>query len=153
MLLRKILLSIGILLLLGACKEPNDIQPIELKYFAENGYGEGVAVVRHHAGVHVNGISYVSYQGPLEDPYVAAYDHAKNQWHGPYQAGSSILGKDPKKKIDSHGKPTMIIDDMGYKLQQDQRAINLPGQVTYAFLPHTPHEHRYILHADYAQSL
>ena len=33
----------------------------------------------------------------------------------------------------------IIIDDLGYKLKQDQRAINLPGQVTYAFLPHTPH--------------
>ncbi len=33
----------------------------------------------------------------------------------------------------------IIIDDLGYKLKQDQRAVNLPGQVTYAFLPHTPH--------------
>lgn len=33
----------------------------------------------------------------------------------------------------------IIIDDLGYKLTQDQRAVNLPGQVTYAFLPHTPH--------------
>ncbi|MCP3850406.1 MAG: divergent polysaccharide deacetylase family protein [Gammaproteobacteria bacterium] len=33
----------------------------------------------------------------------------------------------------------IIIDDLGYKFKQDQRAINLPGQVTYAFLPHTPH--------------
>lgn len=33
----------------------------------------------------------------------------------------------------------IIIDDLGYKLKQDQRAVNLPGQVTFAFLPHTPH--------------
>ncbi len=33
----------------------------------------------------------------------------------------------------------IIIDDLGYKLEQDQRAINLPGQLTFAFLPHTPH--------------
>jgi len=33
----------------------------------------------------------------------------------------------------------IIIDDLGYKLQQDQRAIKLPGQVTFAFLPQTPH--------------
>ncbi len=33
----------------------------------------------------------------------------------------------------------IIIDDLGYKLKQDQRAVKLPGQVTLAFLPHTPH--------------
>jgi len=33
----------------------------------------------------------------------------------------------------------IIIDDLGYKLKQDTRAIKLPGQVTFAFLPHTPH--------------
>lgn len=32
----------------------------------------------------------------------------------------------------------IIIDDLGYKLKHDQRALELPGQVTYAFLPHTP---------------
>ena len=32
----------------------------------------------------------------------------------------------------------IIIDDMGYKLKHDQRALTLPGQVTYAFLPYTP---------------
>ncbi|MCU7967451.1 MAG: divergent polysaccharide deacetylase family protein, partial [gamma proteobacterium symbiont of Bathyaustriella thionipta] len=33
----------------------------------------------------------------------------------------------------------IIIDDLGYKFKHDQRAIGLPGQVTFAFLPHTPH--------------
>ncbi|MCW8932358.1 MAG: divergent polysaccharide deacetylase family protein [Gammaproteobacteria bacterium] len=33
----------------------------------------------------------------------------------------------------------IIIDDLGYKFAQDKRAIELPGQVTFAFLPHTPH--------------
>ena len=33
----------------------------------------------------------------------------------------------------------IIIDDLGYKQKQDRRAIQLPGEVTYAFLPHTPH--------------
>ena len=83
-------------------------------YFADNGFGEGVAVVQHPAGEHRDGITYVSYQGPLEDPYVAAYDHAKDEWSGPFKAGVSLLGKDPKGKIDSHGKPTLIIDDLGY---------------------------------------
>ncbi len=33
----------------------------------------------------------------------------------------------------------IIIDDLGYKFKQDKRAINLPGQVSLAFLPHTPY--------------
>ena len=70
--------------------------------------------MQHPAGEHINGVTYVSYQGPNEDPYVAAYNHANRLWSGPFKAGTSILGKDPAKKIDSHGKPTMIIDDAGY---------------------------------------
>lgn len=101
--------------LLVACSEPNSESNTPTNpYFAENGYGEGVAVVQHPAGEHHDGITYVSYQGPQEDPYVAAYDHGTNEWQGPFQAGTSILGKDPSKKIDSHGKPTLIIDDLGY---------------------------------------
>jgi len=89
-------------------------QLTSVDFFAENGYGEGVAVVQHPAGEYRNGVTYVAYQGTKEDPYVAAYDHNKKQWSGPFQAGSSILGKDPTKKIDSHGKPTLLIDDAGY---------------------------------------
>ena len=46
-----------------------------------------------------------------------------------------------QSKTSSHSQAyiAIIIDDLGYKLKQDQRAIKLPGQVTYAFLPHTPH--------------
>lgn len=84
--------------------------------FADNGFGEGVAVVQHPAGEYLDGKTYVSYQGPLEDPYVAVYDHASDTWDGPYQAGVSQLGKGPAfaTKIDSHGKPTLLIDDAGY---------------------------------------
>ena len=85
-------------------------------FFARNGFGEGVAVVQHPAGEYHDGKTYVSYQGPLEDPYVAVYDHATQTWDGPYQAGVSQLGKGPEfeNKIDSHGKPTLLIDDAGY---------------------------------------
>jgi len=34
---------------------------------------------------------------------------------------------------------SIIIDDMGYRLQSGNRAINLPGAVTYSFLPYSPH--------------
>ena len=34
---------------------------------------------------------------------------------------------------------SIIIDDMGYRLRAGNRAINLPGALTYSFLPHSPH--------------
>lgn len=37
---------------------------------------------------------------------------------------------------------TLIIDDIGYNLRNGQRAIQLPGEVTFAILPHTPHSKR-----------
>jgi len=85
-------------------------------YFAENGFGNPVAVIQHPAGVYHNGITYVCYQGPLEDPYVASYNHETKEWNGPFKAGVSEMGKDPtwKKKIDNHGKPSILIDDAGY---------------------------------------
>ncbi len=41
----------------------------------------------------------------------------------------------------SLNQPTIsiIIDDMGYRLKSGNRAVNLPGALTYSFLPHTPH--------------
>ncbi|RZV37929.1 MAG: hypothetical protein EX271_11310, partial [Acidimicrobiales bacterium] len=84
-------------------------------HFADNAFGNPVAVVQHPAGQYHDGITYVSYQGPLEDPYVAAYNHETKEWLGPFKAGVSEMGKDPSRpKIDNHGKPTMMIDDEGY---------------------------------------
>lgn len=34
---------------------------------------------------------------------------------------------------------SIIIDDMGYRLKAGRRAVNLPGAITYSFLPHSPH--------------
>jgi len=34
---------------------------------------------------------------------------------------------------------SIIIDDLGYKLKEDVRALSLPGPVAYAILPHAPH--------------
>ncbi len=85
-------------------------------YFADNGFGNAVAIVQHPAGVYHNGITYVCYQGEKEDPYVASYNHTTKEWKGPFKAGVSEMGKDPnrKKRIDNHGKPAMLIDDAGY---------------------------------------
>ncbi|MBD1388665.1 BNR-4 repeat-containing protein [Neiella sp. HB171785] len=84
-------------------------------YFADNGTGNPLAVVQHPAGEHHNGITYVSYQGPFEDPYVAAYNHDTQEWLGPFRAGTSELGRRlGRTKFDNHGKPTLIIDNEGY---------------------------------------
>lgn len=87
----------------------------QVGYFADNGVGNPLAIVQHPAGIHKNGITYVSYQGPKEDPYIASYNHQTGQWQGPFRAGISELGRrDGGKKFDNHGKPTMLIDDEGY---------------------------------------
>lgn len=46
---------------------------------------------------------------------------------------------DDLENVPTKGYIAIIIDDLGYKYKYDQRAINLPGQVTFAFLPHTPY--------------
>ncbi len=91
----------------------------KVDYFADNGFGNPIALVQAPAGIHENGITYLTYQGTLEDPYVVAYNHNTEEWQGPIKAGFSELGKDnywapSGRPIDNHGKPTMIIDDLGY---------------------------------------
>ena len=95
-------------------KEESSQQKVD--YFADNGFGNAVAIVQHPAGVYHKGITYVCYQGPLEDPYVVSYNHTTKEWKGPFKAGVSEMGKDPnrKKKIDNHGKPAIFIDDAGF---------------------------------------
>ncbi|MBD1390751.1 BNR-4 repeat-containing protein [Neiella sp. HB171785] len=85
-----------------------------VEYFTDTGLSNPVATLQHPAGEYANGITYVTYQGPLEDAYVAAYNHNTKQWLGPIKAGTSAMGKDPTRKIDNHGKPALIIDDLGY---------------------------------------
>ncbi len=88
--------------------------PDSVDYFTDNGYGNPVALIQHPSGEYYRGVTYVTYQGPMEDPYVASYHHETGKWTGPYKAGTSVLGKKAKTKIDNHGKPAMIIDDAGY---------------------------------------
>lgn len=83
----------------------------KVDYLSNNGFGNSVI---GHAGEYYDGITYIAYQGPLEDAYVAAYDHKANSWVGPYKAGISTMGKTAGKKIDNHGKPTLVVDSQGY---------------------------------------
>ena len=98
-------------LLASTCILNSQIKSEQTDYFADNGFGNAIT---GNAGEYYKGVTYVAYQGPLEDPYVAAYDHKNKKWIGPYKAGNSLLGKTAGKKIDNHGKPTLIIDRDGY---------------------------------------
>ena len=124
--MKKITLALGISLatLISACSTPTELPSSKstqssqsgkiVDHFADNAFGNAVAIIQQPAGIHHEDVTYVSYQGPLEDPYVAAYNHITEEWTGPFKAGISIMGKDPSRKIDNHGKPTMVIDDEGY---------------------------------------
>ncbi|GBL05333.1 BNR-4 repeat-containing protein [Glaciecola sp. KUL10] len=109
-------------LTLGACakldretKTSHSISTDLVDHFADNGTGNPLAVVQYPAGEYHDGITYVSYQGPFEDPYVAAYNHESKEWLGPFRAGTSELGRrEGRTKFDNHGKPTLLIDDEGY---------------------------------------
>lgn len=50
----------------------------------------------------------------------------------------------PALSADTTAKPyiSIIIDDIGYRLQDDLRAIALPGAVAFAIMPHSPHARR-----------
>ena len=122
MITKQNLLKISLCFLLLGCNatkkdaSKNKNSEKKVDYFADNGFGNAVAIVQHPSGVYHKGITYVAYQGPLEDPYVASYNHTTKEWKGPFKAGVSEMGKDPnrKKKIDNHGKPALLIDDAGY---------------------------------------
>ena len=122
MITKQNLLKISLCFLLLGCnatkkdQSKNKNSEIKVDYFADNGFGNAVAIVQHPSGVYHKGITYVAYQGPLEDPYVASYNHTTKEWKGPFKAGVSEMGKDPnrKKRIDNHGKPALLIDDEGY---------------------------------------
>ena len=86
----------------------------QVDYFTDNAFSNTISTMQHPAGEHCKGVTYLAYQGPLEDPYVAAYDHTTGEWSGPFKAGTSEMGKTPGEKIDNHGKPTLVVDNAGY---------------------------------------
>ena len=109
---RRLLALLGALTLCGVCAAAN------VDYFADNGYGNPVSTMQHPAAEHFNGVTYVAYSGPHEDPYIAAYVHATGQWIGPVQAGINPLGKSPDQvdagELDNHGRPALVVDRQGY---------------------------------------
>jgi len=54
-------------------------------------------------------------------------------WNALAEKSDSVLPEEAPPII------SIIIDDMGHRLQDGNSALALPGAVTYAFLPHTPY--------------
>jgi len=105
--LRLARLILGLLVLLGST--PAVAHAVEMPFFAENGSSEATLseMALHPASVRVGSITYIAYQGPGFDPYVASYDEETGQWDGPYRAGSNVLS------LDTHGAPSMFLDSAG----------------------------------------
>ena len=57
-------------------------------------------------------------------------------------AGAGIMAVSAHAQASSSATITLIIDDIGYNLRNGLRAVNLPGAVSYAVLPHTPYSQR-----------
>lgn len=52
---------------------------------------------------------------------------------------ATTLADDITRPSEPAAKLVLIIDDIGYNAEAGVRAINLPGAVTYAVIPYTPH--------------
>ncbi|MFP4499683.1 MAG: BNR-4 repeat-containing protein [Candidatus Hydrogenedentota bacterium] len=87
-------------------------------FFADNGFGNPVSTLQHPCAEHHNGVTYIAYQGPLEDAYICAYNHQSGEWQGPVKAGDSLMGKQQPARIpgdiDNHGRPALMVDCEGY---------------------------------------
>jgi len=70
----------------------------------------------HPVGEYFEGVTYLAYQGPHEDPYVCSYNHTSKQWKGPYRAGINLMGFYPDRfeLTDDHGRPTLIMTSDGH---------------------------------------
>jgi len=52
---------------------------------------------------------------------------------------TTVFADEPVTKEVEYASISIIIDDMGYHNKSGRRAISLPGQLTYSFLPHSPY--------------
>jgi len=88
---------------------PQNDNELPKGYFTDNLQGNP------HRGWHyVEGDTvFITYQGHLTDPYVAAYNLESHQWQGPIKAADSTLSKG-ERKIDSHGRPIIEMDTQGH---------------------------------------
>lgn len=109
-LVRLRLLFVLALLATFACGSPRAASALDTPYFAWNA-GQS-ALVGHVANqpqaVRAGDFTFIAYQGPWLDPWVAAYDWRTRTWSGPYRAGTNA------HTWDTHGAPAVSADASGY---------------------------------------
>lgn len=54
----------------------------------------------------------------------------------------AAIADQPQETTEQHPVISIIMDDMGNRLQDGRKALELPGAITYSFLPHTPYARR-----------
>ena len=76
--------------------------------FASNGISEPFNVINHPHAAYYNGKTYIAWQGANLDPYITYYKHTTTSW------GPSTRVADNPLVADSHGAPSIVIDNSGY---------------------------------------
>ncbi len=108
-------------------------QAFRADYFVSDTSGQAVyedMAIKPQA-VHLGGVTYVAYQGWLNDPYVAAYDHGTGTWDGPYKVGENPL-KDGPNPLNTHGAPALHVDPDARRLHVLWGGHNR-GEIRHAF--------------------
>ncbi len=79
-------------------------------YFAPNLPENGIfgQMVDQPQAVHHGNVTYVAYQGPGLDPYIAAYHWDTKTWEGPVKAAVNA------QTTDAHGSPSIFVDVNDY---------------------------------------
>jgi putative cell wall-binding protein len=102
--------ALALLTSLAMLLGPPAARAVDAPYFAWNGSQESMLseMAIHPSALRIGSVTYLAYEGPGFDPYVAAYDDATGQWSGPVRAGSNPLS------LDAHGAPALFADADGY---------------------------------------
>ncbi|WP_081926523.1 MULTISPECIES: heparin lyase I family protein [unclassified Alteromonas] len=88
--------------------------PDSLPALPEGHFTENLPGNPHRGWQYLDGDTlYITYQGHLTDPYITSYNLTSKKWQKPLKAAESTLSKG-NRKIDSHGRPIIEMDDKGY---------------------------------------
>ncbi|HAL30965.1 MAG TPA: hypothetical protein DCP20_09680 [Coriobacteriia bacterium] len=78
-------------------------------YFARDAAQEAVLseMALGPAAIEAEGVTYLAYQGPGFDPYIASYEASSQSWTAPIRIGRNPL------RLDAHGAPALYRDSAG----------------------------------------
>lgn len=80
----------------------SDAFAITLSNWGFNSYNQNSAQ-------YFNGVTYITYSGNDDDPYIITYTHSTDTWSSAVKVGTN-----PLNNSDWHGSPSMLIDSSGY---------------------------------------